>query len=156
MSPAAPTRYFSIRFAEMPQNPLAYWIPAASLLRVGNEQAVWVKPTPAEVVALQAKTLGMTALSAPRRFDVSVDLKPVRGDFSYLRLYTIGTPARTAGNSGGWLKILIFGRFTPWTDGVNSVWISRQGRLLRRDGEIATIPATIAERVRARLPLIDV
>jgi hypothetical protein len=155
LSPAAPTKFFSIRFVDQPGGPLAYWIPTAGLLRVGWERATWISPTKVEARLLRAKTRGLRPLSAPKSVSVFVNLKPVRGDLSYLRLYTLGHVTMDA-NHGGWLKINIFGRSTPWTDGKNSLWISRRGAFLRRDGEIIAIPATIAALVRARLPLTDV
>lgn len=154
-SPAAPTPFFSIRMVHRPGSPLAYWIPTAGLLRVGWERAQWISPTKVEARLLRAKTHGLRPWSAPKSVSVAVNLKPVRGDLSYLRLYTLGHVTVNAANHGGWLKISIFGRSTPWTDGKNSLWISRRGAILRRDGEIAAIPATIAARVRARLPLMD-
>jgi hypothetical protein len=155
LTPAAPTKFFSIRFVDQPGSALAYWIPTAGLLRVGWERATWISPTKVEGRLLRAKTRGLRPLSAPKSVSVFVNLKPVRGDLSYLRLYTLGHVTRDA-NRGGWLKIKIFGRSTPWTDGKSSLWISRRGAFLRRDGEIIAIPATIAARVRARLPLTDV
>jgi hypothetical protein len=156
LSPAAPTQFFSIRFVNQPGSPLAYWMPTANLLRVGWERATWIRPTKVEAALLRGKTHGLRPLSAPKRVSVAVNLKPVRGDVSYLRLYTLGHVTMKAADNGGWLKINILGRSTPWTDGKNSLWISRRGAFLRRDGEIIVIPATIAARVRARLPLTDV
>jgi hypothetical protein len=156
LSPAAPTQFFSIRFVNQPGSPLAYWMPTANRLRVGWERAIWIRPTKDEAALLRAKTHGMRPLSAPKSVSVAVNLKPVRGDLSYLRLYTLGHVTTKAADSGGWLKINIFGRSTPWTDGKNSLWISRRGAFLRRNGEIIVIPTTIAARVRARLPLTDV
>lgn len=155
LSPAAPTQFFSIRFVNQPGSPLAYWMPTANRLRVGWERAIWVRPTKVEAALLRAKTHGLRPLSAPKSVSVAVNLKPARGDLSYLRLYTLGHVATKAADNGGWLKINIFGRSTPWTDGKNSLWISRRGAFLRRNGEIIVIPTTIAARVRARLPLTD-
>ena len=156
LSPAAPTQFFSIRFVDQPGSPLAYWMPTANRLRVGRERAIWIRPTEVEAALLRAKTHGLRPLSAPKSVSVAVNLKPVRGDLSYLRLYTLGHVTTKAADNGGWLKINIFGRSTPWTDGKNSLWISRRGAFLRRNGEIIVIPTTIAARVRARLPLTDV
>jgi hypothetical protein len=137
----------------MPGDPLAYWIPRANALRVGYDRAVWVRPSVTEIELLRAKTKGLQASPPPKRVTVGVNVEPVEGDLSYLRLYTIGTATRKAASSGGWLKLLIFGSSTPWTDGKNVVWISRRGSLLRRDGQVLAIPDAIAARVRARLPL---
>jgi hypothetical protein len=156
VSPAAPGPFFSIRFAEMPGSPLAYWIPNANVLRVGYERALWVRPSIAEAQTLHSLTKGLQPKSPPRSVTVGVNVEPVEGDLSYLRLYTIGTVTQNAANSGGWLKLLIFGTPTPWTDGRNFIWISRRGSFLRRDGQIVAIPDAIATRVRARLPLTGV
>jgi hypothetical protein len=155
VSPSAPAPFFTIHFAVQPESPLAYWIPTAGLLRVGWERAIWIRPTKAETRRLRAKTRGLRPLPAPKSVSVAVNLKPVRGDPSYLRLYTLGHVTRETVEHGGWLKISFFGRSSPWTDGKNSLWISRRGAFLRRDGEIIAVPATVAARVRARLPLTD-
>jgi hypothetical protein len=53
----------------------------------------------------------------------------------------------------GWIGIWIGGRQTPWTDGRNSLRISKRGSLLRRDGQLVRLPRTLADRVRERKPL---
>lgn len=153
VSPAAPAAFFSIRFVDMPGSPLAYWVPKANLLRVGYQRALWVRPNGAEAALLRAKTQGLRPLPAPKRVTVGVDVEPVQGDLSYLRLYTVGKVTRDAADNGGWLKILIFGSPTPWSDGKNTLWISRRGAFLRRDGQVVAIPTGIATQVRARVPL---
>jgi hypothetical protein len=154
VGPATPARFFSIRFRNAPGSPLAYWIPAANILRIGYQRALWVRPGVAEVTRLRAATTGLRPLPPPKNVTAAVDLEPVAGDLSYLRLYTVGEPTTSAANNGGWLKILIFqDRPTPWADGKNTLWISRQGALLRRDGQLVAIPPAVATQVRARLPL---
>ncbi|HET8872965.1 MAG TPA: hypothetical protein VFM83_04705, partial [Gaiellaceae bacterium] len=101
-SPAAPTPFFSIRMVHRPGSPLAYWIPTAGLLRVGWERAQWISPTKVEARLLRAKTHGLRPWSAPKSVSVAVNLKPVRGDLSYLRLYTLGHVTVNAANHGGW------------------------------------------------------
>ena len=105
VGPAFPAPFFSIRFSDLPGSPLAYWVPAANLLRVGYQGATWVRPSVAEVAVLRAKTKGMRPRSQPRSVTVGVDVEPVRGDLSYLRLYTIGTVTASAAGNGGWLKL---------------------------------------------------
>ena len=36
---------------------------------------------------------------------------------------------------------------------MSSFWISKKGNLLKRDGQVLQIPAALARRIRARLPL---
>ena len=156
LSPAAPTQFFSIRFVNQPGSPLAYWMPTANRLRVGWERAIWIRPTESKPHSC-ARTYGLRPLSAPKSVSVAVNLKPVRNDLSYLRLYTLGHVTTKAADNGGWLKINIFGRSTPWTDGKNSLWISRRGAFLRRNGQIDRDPDhDRCTGSRARLPLTDV
>lgn len=83
----------------------------------------------------------------------AVDFKPARGGRTYLRLYTLGTPTTVSPGAGGWLRIFVVGAMTPWTDGANSLWISKRGAFVSRDGSTALIPASVASRIRRGLPL---
>ncbi len=161
VAPAAPSSYFVIRFAAY-GGTLAYWVPAAGVLRVGGSgNTAWVRPRSDELMALQTATVALEPHVAPRVARAAVDADPAkpiemrsaRGGASYLSLYTLGQPVSSAPGVGAWLQIWVMGSPTPWTDGQNSIWISRRGALLRRDGTIARVPVSIADKIRKRAPL---
>ena len=161
VAPAAPSSYFVIRFPDY-GGTLAYWIPIAGVLRVGgSNNTAWVRPRSDELTALQTATAGLEPYAPPRVAQAAVDADPAkpidmrsaRGGTTYLRLYTLGRPVSSAPGVGAWLQIWVMGSPTPWTDGQNSLWISRRGALLRRDGMIARVPVSIADKIRSRAPL---
>jgi hypothetical protein len=152
--PVAP--YYVIRFAAV-GGPLSYWIPSVRTLRlVGGSVAAWARPS-AETADLLTRT---TATMAPKPTPtlpsyVTVAGKLVRDRRGWLRLYSVGTPVTGESPPGGWLPIHMSSYpETPWTDGTDSLAVSRRGSLLRRDGELVRIPAAIARLVRARAPLL--
>jgi hypothetical protein len=72
----------------------------------------------------------------------------------WLSLYSIGSPVASAPRAGGWVRIFALSNLnSPWSDGRNELSVSRKGAYLRRDGQLVSIPADTAERIRARLPL---
>jgi hypothetical protein len=160
VAPAVPSSYFVIRFADY-GGTLAYWTPEAGVLRVGETTIVWARPHPDDLTALQKATVGLEPYAAPRAARAAVDADPgkpvemrsVRGGATYLRLYSLGQPVARANGARTWLQIWVMGAPTPWTDGQNSLWISRRGALLLRDGTIVRIPISIADQIRKRVPL---
>jgi hypothetical protein len=165
VAPAAPSPYFVLRFADY-GGTSAYWIPSAGVLRVGglngsSNNTAWVRPRPDDLTALQAATAGLEPYPAPRTASAAVDADPAkwidmrtaRGGTTYLLLYTLGKPVTSAPAVGAWLQIWVMGSPTPWTDGQNSLWISLRGALLRRDGTMARVPISIANKIRKRLAL---
>jgi hypothetical protein len=160
VAPALPSSYFVIRFAEY-GGTLAYWIPEAGVLRAGETTIVWARPHRDDLTALQTATAGLEPYGAPRTARAAVDADPgkrvemrsVRGGDTYLRLYSLGEPVARANGARTWLQIWVMGAPTPWTDGKNSLWISRRGALLLRDGTIVRIPSSTAEQIRKRAPL---
>jgi hypothetical protein len=163
VAPALPSSYCVIRFAEY-GGTLAYWIPGGGVLRVGSGRIVfWARPHPDDLTALQTATAELEPYAAPRAARAAVDADPgksvemrsVRGGDTYLRLYSLGQPVARANGPSSWLQIWVMGAPTPWTDGQNSLWISRRGALLLRDGTIVRIPISIAGQIRERAPLIS-
>jgi hypothetical protein len=142
--------YYVVRFADV-GSVLGYWIPSASVVRFVGTSAIgtWTKTDDAQ---LRAATAGVPAFAAPRRPTVHVNYENVRGDATYLRLFTIGTqvspPTRVS-----WLPIWISGRSSPWTDGFNDLRISRKGSYLYRNGLVFTIPPATAKQIRSLQPL---
>lgn len=153
VAPAAPTSFYVLRFADF-GGTIGYWIPNAGLLRLGQLTSRWVAARPDETAALALATAGMAPHPEPRgAAATAVDFKPARGGRTYLLLYTIGTPTMAAPGAGGWLRVFVVGAMTPWTDGANSLWVSKRGAFIRRDGTISRIPANLASRIRRGLPL---
>lgn len=160
VAPAMPSSYFVIRFADF-GGPLAYWVPGAEVLRVGERTIIWARPRPEELATLRAATAGLDSYRAPKAARAAVDADPskavdmrsARGGTTYLQLFSLGEPVVRAAAPRTWLQIWVMGSTTPWTDGLNSLWISRRGSLLLRDGTIVRIPAAVAEQIRRRAPL---
>ncbi len=153
--PVAPTGYYEIRFADV-EGVLGYWVPAAGAVRLRDAVglAAWVAADANQLALLQQASAGIAAYTAPTKADVWVNGAFVRSPVGYLRLFSVGTPVATWAGNGGWWKIFISARrSTPWTDGANSVWISRKGSFLKRDGQVLWIAPSLAKRIRARLPL---
>jgi hypothetical protein len=150
---AAPSPFYVIRFADIPDT-LAYWIPSAGALRVGSfDSTRWVPVRGEDLAALTTGAADLEPFGAPRVVRAQVGERAARGGASYLRLFTVGTEVATGRSPAGWLRVWITGSPTPWTDGRNSLWISRRGSLLVRDGQMVRLPKLLAERVRARVAL---
>lgn len=155
VTPAAPGPFFRLRFAGG-SDVLAYWVPAAGVLRLeprgGNW---WVRPSADEAAALEQASATLRPFPAPRRVTVTVDDYVVpRGASTYLRLFTMGVPTANPPRVGRWLSIDWWGGKTPWTDGLwGFMSISRAGPYLRRDGDVVRIRPRVADRIRHRLPL---
>lgn len=154
LAPVAPAPYFVVRFQDFP-DALVYWVPSASVLRLAPQgrPAAWVAATAAEAELLRAKTEGLRPYPSPVQVLAAVDGVKARGAATYLRLYTVGAPATSAAGAGGWLPIWMLGGRSPWNDGRNALFVSRRGGFLKRDGQLVRIPAALAQRIRARLPL---
>jgi hypothetical protein len=154
LAPPAPAPYFVVRFAEF-GGALSYWIPSASVLRTfESTSVVWSAVSPETRDELVRLTAGLQPYAAPKRAVAFVDYDNVKGGATYLRLFTIGTPVTAAPPvSTAWLGIWLHCGKSPWTDGMSSFWISQKGNLLKRDGQVLRIPAAVAKRIRAHLPL---
>jgi len=159
IGPVAPAPFYTLTFAEIPNEAIAYWIPGAGVVRVRAPAsgALWL-PVDADARALlEHAAAGLTAFAAPSACSALVDHRLARGGASYLGLYTAGTPTVRWPRSVVWVPLQIFGSLgnapTPWTDGINSLWIARKGGYLRRDGQVVRISPTLARRIRARLSL---
>ncbi len=153
--PTAPAPYFVVRLAHF-DGVLAYWVPSASVLRLlpQNWPAVWVAPLPGEDALLREKTAGLEPYPAPAHATAYVDYNLAKRGGTYLRLFTIGAPlAGGAPATAAWLAVWLRGGHSPWNDGTASLEISRTGNLLRREGQVLQIPAALARRIRAGLPL---
>jgi hypothetical protein len=155
-TPSAPAPFLKLRFADHEGAPLAYWVPSAGLLRTAPfiGAPVWFKPTDEDAALLTQTATSLRPFAAPTRVNVTVNFRTVpRGDLSYLRLFTMGTPVAAA-STRGWLPVDMAGPETPWTRCYDCLWVSRTGAWLKRsDGTLLSIPSRIAYLVRHRLPL---
>ena len=155
LAPIAPAPYFIVRFSDFSE-PLAFWIPSASVLRLvpQNGSGVWVATLSSEEALLRDRTAGIKPYPAATRASAYVDYEAVKRGNSYLRLFTIGTPVAAAPSTTKWLEVWVRGGHSPWNDGTALFWISRKGSLLKRDdGAVLKISPDVARRIRARLPL---
>jgi hypothetical protein len=155
VAPPAPAAFFKLRFAAHQSDPLAYWVPSAGLLRTGARAGgpVWFRPSAEEAALLTQAIASVRPFAAPTRANVTVNYQSVpRGDWTYLRLFTVGTPVTTA-DVRHWLPVDMWGPDSPWTKCVDCLLISRSGAYLKRSADLLSIPPRTADRVRHRLPL---
>ncbi|HEV8250197.1 MAG TPA: hypothetical protein VGQ15_09515 [Gaiellaceae bacterium] len=155
VAPPAPAQFFKLRFSAHEGDPLAYWVPSTGLLRTGARPGgpVWFQPSSEEAALLTQAAASLQPFTAPTRANVTVEYRSVpRGDWSYLRLFTMGTPVPGA-NTRTWLPVDMWGPDTPWTNCVDCLLVSRTDAYLKRSGDVMRIPLRIAYRVRHRLPL---
>jgi hypothetical protein len=156
--PAAPQSFYKIQLngsrscdVSMPGAPVAFYIPAAGDVRIQGPtgEAFWVHLPHSLQRLLRRAAQGLQPFHAPMKLaSASVNDQIVAKPSSYLRLYTLGTPVQSAPGGIKWLQISLMGPSSPWTDGWNSLRISRRGDYLKRDGELVRIPASIAQRIR--------
>lgn len=156
--PAAPQSFYKIQLngsrscdVSMPAAPVAFYIPAAGDVRIQGPtgEAFWVHLRHNLQILLRRAAQGLKPFHAPTKLtSASVNDQTVAKPSSYLRLYTLGTSVRSAPRGLKWLQISLMGPSSPWTDGWNSLRISRRGDYLKRDGELVRIPASIAQRIR--------
>lgn len=142
--------------AVVPDVPTAFFIPAAGEVRIYGRQgnAFWTK-LPRDVTASLRKLVEkVKPYRAPQELSQVVinDVSAARPS-SYLRLYSIGARTRTIPAGTGWTPILFFGGTSPWTDGRDSLSVSRRGAYLKRDGELVRISTSIATRIRRARPI---
>jgi len=153
--PPAPAPFFKLRFTAHEGDPLAYWVPSTGLLRSGARAGgpIWFTPSADEAALLTRAAASLQPFAVPTRANVTVGYRSVpHGDWTYLRLFTMGTPVTTA-DVRHWLPVDMWGPDTPWTRCVDCLLVSRTAAYLKRSGEVVTIPSRIAYRVRHRLPL---
>jgi len=130
----------------------AYYVPATGKIRqTGGGAVSWFKL--ADATGLPARTASLTPFPVPQLTRVTVGGRSVRDPQSYLEVFGAGVNSFTA-ILPRWLPIKFFAFApSPWTDGVDEVWISRKGGLLWIDGNIVRIPLQLAQRIRARRSL---
>jgi hypothetical protein len=141
-----------------PQVGTAYFIPATGEIRtvdsLSTEHALWAKLSSKLGARLRKLAQKVKPYAAPKKLRmVFVKDQTAARPSSYLRLYTIGTPTRSAPSVTSWIGITLLGAPTPWTDGKNVLSVSSSGAYLKRDGQLVRIPASIAKRIRRAAPI---
>ena len=137
----------------------AYFIPAAGEVRIVGtaDNAFWVKLASDVTAKLRKAVRKVKPYRAPTTLtSVNVNDQSAAHPSSYLRLYRIGRPIKTAPSGVHWLQVSLFGESppSPWTDGRNALRVSRRGHnYLKRDGQIVRIPASVAARIRRAAPI---
>jgi hypothetical protein len=155
---AAPQPYYVITQNVPPGEntaaPTTYFIPGASLIRIAGGKgtlATWTRVSSAAATALRTAAEHVPAYPAPTKLThVIVDHSLANAPDSYLRLWTLGKPIRTAAGANGWLPIsMASDQASPWTDGLISLAVSRRGAYVQREGHLYAVPAAVASRARA-------
>lgn len=142
--------------AVVPDVPMAFFIPGPGEVRIygrhGN--AFWTK-LPRDVTASLRKLVEkVKPYAAPKKLrTVFVKDQIAARPSSYLRLYTIGKPVRSASNVKSWIGITLWGASTPWTDGKDVLSVSKRGGYLKRDGQLVRIPMSVAASIRRAAPI---
>lgn len=154
----SPQPFYTISYDTAPgQNVAAqrtYYIPQASLIRIPGGKgtlATWVRPSRAAADALRAAASQVVPYATPTNLtQVIINHRLANNPSSYLRLWTLGKPVRTVPRNTAWLPTSVSSdQASPWTDGIISLAVSRQGAYLKREGQLYAIPAAIAARARA-------
>jgi hypothetical protein len=161
--PAAPQAFYRVDLngsttcATNGATPLGYFVPATGEVRVLGQadNAFWVKLAPDVTATLRRAIRKVQPYRAPTTLSsVLVNDNDAARPSSYLRLYTIGTPTRSAPSGIHWLRIVLFGDTSPWTDGRDALLIARRGHnYLKRDGQVVRIAASVAARIRRAQPI---
>jgi len=145
---SAPAAYYTLRFGDV-GGVVAYWVPSARLLRLGQAPGDWRRIQPAAEALLTRSATGLEPRAAPAAASVMIGQRIVAESAGYLRLFRAGTRARKGGPATGWTRIDVFGGESPWTDGLNPLWIARSGPFLKRGAFIYRVTPALAARVRA-------
>jgi hypothetical protein len=124
-----------------------FYVPDGSLIvqpGEGAQPTTWSHPE-GRLAALLAQLAQQTKpLPVPAITEVAVNGRAVSDPESYLRLYTIGSKAATYPTDTSSVQIVFQSdRMSPWTAG-NNVVVYPKSNLLVRDGQLVSIPASIA------------
>jgi hypothetical protein len=157
-APASPQPFYKLQIAQgasscnEPQLASGFYIRGANEIRIRGAagSALWVRLSTHTSKILRDATRRLAPFPKPRKLaSAIVDRQLAPRPSSYLRLYTVGTPVRSAPATGSWVSIVLTGSASPWTDGNNSLSVSARGSYLKRDGQLLRIPAVVARRVRS-------
>ncbi len=163
-APARPQSFYKIQLdvsrscnVSFPNAPIAFYVPAAAEVRIlgaTGAAAFWVHLPRNVNNVLREAAHRVKPFPAPRTLaSAEISHQLAAKPSTYLRLYTVGTPVRRAPGAGSWNRITLTGPSSPWSDGWNSLRISRLADYLSRDGQLVRIPASVAVRIRRGAPI---
>ena len=111
-----------------------------------GQTTTWLKAQGALGGLLERLAAKLRPFPAPKLADVAINGKLASDPQSYLRLYSIGSEAKTYPTDTRSVQIVLETTHrTPWSDGNNLV-VYPGSNLLMRDGEIVSIPGDVADR----------
>jgi hypothetical protein len=116
----------------------------------GAQAPAWWHPQGRFGEILRSLAKDVKPLPAPKLTKVTVNGVPVQDPTSYLRLYSIGAKATTYPRDPASVQVVFeSARQSPWSAG-NYLVVYPKSNLLIRDGQIVSIPRSVAEQVAAR------
>jgi len=116
----------------------------------GAQAPAWWHPQGRFGEILRSLAKDVKPLPAPKLTKVMVNGLPVQDPNSYLRLYTIGEKANTYPRETASVQVVYESATqSPWSAG-NYIVVYPKSHLLVRDGQIVSIPSSVAEQVAAR------
>jgi hypothetical protein len=129
-----------------------YFLPGRSLMVVpsqGGQTTAWTEATPAWKAALAALAAKVDPFAPPTIERVSLNAKNAADPQSYLDLYTVGKAATTYPKHDASIQVVLeSAKRTPWTDG-NYVVLYPDDNMLVRDGQLVSIPSSVADAAAA-------
>ena len=116
----------------------------------GAQAPAWWHPQGRFGEILRSLATDVKPLPAPKLTNVMVNGLPVQDPTSYLRLYRIGEKATTYPREQDSVQVVYESATqSPWSAG-NYMVVYPKSHLLVRDGQIVSIPKSVAEKVAAR------
>ncbi len=154
--PTGPAPYYELRWSwDQGNDVTAYWVPDGSTIRMSESSyASWHSVDAAATAMLGDAARGLTPFAVPTITRVTVGGRLVADPQSYLRLFQPMKAAFTWPAAKGWLRVRLAGdRFTPWTDGLTDLRISKAKNFVWFDYSVYRVPSTLARRARRALSL---
>jgi len=124
-----------------------YYVPGKAIVMPGEgaQTTTWQDASASWRLALDRIAAKVEPFAAPTITRVSINGKNADDPQSYLSLYTVGHAADTYPKDATSMQVVLESqRRTPWTDG-NYVVLYPKDRLLVRDGQIVSIPGSVAD-----------
>jgi hypothetical protein len=126
-----------------------YYVPDGRLVvqpGMDGQTTTWLKAHGALGGLLERLAAKLRPFPVPKLVDVAINGQLASDPQSYLRLYSIGSEAKTYPTDTRSVQIVLeTADRTPWSDGNNLV-VYPGSNLLMRDGEIVSIPGDVAAR----------
>jgi hypothetical protein len=132
-----------------------YYVPDGGLLvepGQGGQPTTWIHPQGRLAALLERLSKTMRAHPAPTITNVAVGGRSAADPQSYARLYATGEKATTYPTETGTQVVIETAQPTPWSDG-NYVVVYPESGLIVRDGQLVSVPGTVARRAARGLSL---